>query len=495
MIIHHLHGRDRPRRLTLPGVMVQRDGAADASAGRWTGTSSERPGCTPANAVPPCWQVHPAHAITHTAVDSGLLSTRVYGLEVWLASPYSPGSGQMPPLIVGRDVHMSRARAALARLRTDGLPANPLVLTGPRGVGKTVLLRAVQAEALGAGHPVVYLTLDRGTSAPERLAAGLAHQMHEVLGDTGGARWRRLRDRLGELGVKLTLPGVSVERGAAPRDPSPARPPVDRDELARLVTEAAALAREHGHGGLVLVLDEFQEAPPADLVVLVNTIQDTVGQAGAVVVVAAGLPQTPDALMSAGSFAERFTYLTVGRLTDDEALLALVEPARGRGVAWSPGAMDAVLSKAHGSPYLLQLFADATWDAARPHRGQVLDPAAAASGLRITEEQLHNGMFRGRWNKAGPAERDLLIAVAASLRPDGTAAVSDVLTVTGRTPQQLSGPRQRLLDKGLLEAPARGQLAFTMPGFEDFLRIQAGLPPTNPTPLRGADDPPALPGG
>lgn len=390
-----------------------------------------------------------------------------------LSSPYRPGSGQMPPLIAGRDAQLGRARAAVARLQTDGRPANPLVLTGSRGVGKTVLLRAVQAEAQAAGSPVVYLTLDRGSSAPERLAVAIAHELHRVLGDRGGSRWSRLRERLGAFSVQLALPGVTVTREAAA--PPPVRP-VDRDELARLVTEAAALARDHGHGGLLVILDEVQEAPPADLVVLVNTVQDTTGLGGPVVVLAAGLPHTVDVLMTAGSFAERFTYLPVDRLSDDDALLALVEPARAHHVQWTADAAAAVLRGAHGSPYLLQLFADASWEAAGAARGDTIPAEAAAQGLRRMQEQLQHGMFRGRWNKAGPVERDLLVAVAAALRPDGTAALRDVLARTGRTAQQLSGARQRLLDKGLIEAPRRGALAFSMPGFEDFLAAQVPLP-------------------
>lgn len=386
-----------------------------------------------------------------------------------LTSPYSPGSGLMPPLIVGRTAQITRARATLARLHTDGRPANPLVLTGPRGVGKTVLLRAVEAEARQAGTATVFLTLDRGSSAPERLAAGIAHELHALVGDRGGARWARLRERISAFSLEITVPGVKVARSGG----QPTAVPIDRDELARLITEAAAIARDNGHSGLLIVIDEFQEAPSADLVVLVNTIQDTVGLNGAVALVAGGLPQTPDALMAAGSFAERFTYLSVGRLQVDEALLALVEPARTHHVSWSSDAAEAVLEKANGSPYLLQLFGDGAWEVAQPDAGDTISADAATEGLRATEAQLGDGMFRGRWNKAGPAERDLLAAVAATLRTDGTATTRDISDAIGKNAQQLSGARQRLIDKGILEPAGHGLIAFTMPGFEDFVRAES----------------------
>lgn len=390
-----------------------------------------------------------------------------------LASPYTPGSGLLPPLLAGRDAELVKVRAALARLASSGRGSSPLVLTGSRGVGKTVLLRSVEADARAAGAVVAYLTLDRGSSAPVRLAQAVGLGLQQALGQRGGQRWSRLRAALAQFTVQLSVPGVT---GSSRERPAAAATPVDRDELTRLLIEAGTLARQHGHGGLLVMLDEVQEPPAADLVVLVNTVQDVAGLAGPVQVVAAGLPQAPDVLMAAGSFAERFTYLGLGRLEPDSALLALLEPARARQVRWAGPASDRLLEAASGQLYLIQLYADHAWSAAAPRSGDPVNGAAVHAGLQTARRQLADGLFRGRFNQTGAVERQVLLAVAEVLRSDGTAALGDVLAATGRTGPQLSGVRQRLLDKGLLEAPSRGVIRLSLPGFEEFLRDQAGLP-------------------
>ncbi|MGH7535297.1 MAG: AAA family ATPase, partial [Gemmatimonadales bacterium] len=71
-----------------------------------------------------------------------------------VANPYAPGAGTPPPTLVGRDEQLEAARVALARLLA-GRPAQHLLLHGLRGVGKTVLLRAVSAMAEHTGYNVL----------------------------------------------------------------------------------------------------------------------------------------------------------------------------------------------------------------------------------------------------------------------------------------------------------------------------------------------------
>jgi Cdc6-like AAA superfamily ATPase len=54
-------------------------------------------------------------------------------------NPYSPGAGRPPAALVGRDGQRERWRISLDRVEA-GRTAQPVVLYGLRGVGKTVLL-------------------------------------------------------------------------------------------------------------------------------------------------------------------------------------------------------------------------------------------------------------------------------------------------------------------------------------------------------------------
>lgn len=123
-----------------------------------------------------------------------------------------------------------------------------------------------------------------------------------------------------------------------------------------------------------------------------------------------------------------------------------------------------------GSPYLLQLYADAAWRVANPDSGTTIGACEVAGGVSTAERTLWDGQYRGRWNRATPAERELLTVIAHSLDERGVASTSDISARLGRSTPSLSRARAGLIDKGLIEAIGYGQLAFTVPGFERFVR-------------------------
>src|SRR5918998_6649719 len=62
-------------------------------------------------------------------------------------NPFAPGAGQRPPELTGRDRELSAFEVVLERV-ARGRPERSLVLTGLRGVGKTVLLNALRSAAV-----------------------------------------------------------------------------------------------------------------------------------------------------------------------------------------------------------------------------------------------------------------------------------------------------------------------------------------------------------
>lgn len=387
-------------------------------------------------------------------------------------SPYRPGAGAMPAFLAGRAEEISRAEQILSRTEHYGTPAAaPFILTGPRGVGKTVTLQTIARRAGARGFVTAHVTLDRHSAFAQRLAASLAEPLAALQGRSGDPPWARWVERLKSFSVELGVAGVVTVGGSVERHRE-AR--IGRDALRDLLTEGAELARAKGKRGVLVTVDEIQEATEPDLVVLTNTWQDVLGAGSApLVVVGAGLPATPDRLMSAGSFAERFTYRTLQHLTRGEAAEALLNPATAVGVKWVPEAAAVVLDRAQGSPYLVQLYGDITWQEAQPHPRGTITKAHARAGVEAGAEALATGMFRGRWNRATASEKRMLVAVAASVDSDGVARTADVVAHLGRSSaSEVSMQRARLIDKGLLHAPGRGRLAFTIPGFAEFVQRQ-----------------------
>ena len=188
------------------------------------------------------------------------------------------------------------------------------------------------------------------------------------------------------------------------------------------------------------------------------------------VVVGAGLPHLPAVLSASKSYSERlFRYARIDRLDRAAANAALRRPALDEDADFADGALDAMYERTAGYPYFVQAYGKVAWDVAPTSPITAADVAVAAPEA---ESELAVGFFGSRYERATPAEREYLRAMAeldGDDQPVPTAAVAEVLR---RNPQSLSPARDALLKKGLVYSGQRGQIAFTVPHFANFLRKQ-----------------------
>lgn len=421
-------------------------------------------------------------------------------------SPYKPGFGARPAVLVGREAQLARAEVVLTRVENSGeAAAASVVFTGARGLGKTVTLGVIGDRARARGFVVATVTLDRISDNVQMLAAAIAEAIAPLHSTTSSTMWARVHDRLSALSIEVNA-GVVKIVSESPGHAGVSTPTVQRQVLASLLQSAAKGAAEKDRRGLVVLLDEVQEAPMDQLVVLANAIQDTSKtEKTPLAIFAAGLPQTPELVMEAASFTERFDFRTLGRLDHDTAERALIEPALALGVRWAPDAVELALQDAGGSPYLIQYIGDETWAWISAKPGCTIEPAQVEAAIIQVRDSLAGGMYRGRWAKATPAEKAVIVAVAETGDRGGVATTRDVSTALGVQTRQWSMARQSLIDKGIVETAGRGRLRFTMPGFASFAAAQAGdtgseddraaLPParTAHQPVRRTELPPSPP--
>lgn len=344
----------------------------------------------------------------------------------------------------------------------DALP-HSTVFTGSRGLGKTVLLNVVRQAAQDSNFATAHVALDRTEDGVRRVAQALGESLAGLQGPK--SLWSRLAERLNQFSLEISAAGIIKASGVWEAKDEP----VAREHLRGLLVDAARLAASDQKDGLVLTLDELQECPPQQLAAVTNAIQDTANSHAPIAVFGAGLVQTPDVIMSAASFTERLRFVELRQLDNDSALIALVAPAENHQIGWSSDAAHLILDEAAGNPYLIQLLANETWMVARPTGPHQLSIDEARAGVEESTKVLRAGMFRGRWNRASAQEQQILLAVAHLLNSDGIATMSEVAEALDRTTSQLSTARRRLIEKGILESPARNQIAFTMPAFERFV--------------------------
>lgn len=362
----------------------------------------------------------------------------------------------------------------LTRAANSGQSASTVVvLVGPRGLGKTVMLDVISDEAVERALLPVHVALDSESDGARLLAGRLVVAADRLSDSVSKAALQAVRARLRKLSVEVNLGVVKVV--ADPMPTARARATTAREQLAALLVSTAELAVSGRRRGLAVFIDEIQQATRADLVVVVNALQDALRTARApIVVFAAGLPNAPDRVVDAASFGERFEYRRLEPLSSEQSERALLEPALQHGVTWEPDAVRLVLNEAKGSPYLLQLFGDEAWLIADPRPEDAVSHEQAEAALREAWPRVHDGIFRSRWSKTTGAERQFLLAVAEVADTDGVAESRDYGAVLGRTAQQLSTTRESLIDKGVVESAGRGRLRFTIAGFREYVLERTG---------------------
>ena len=387
-------------------------------------------------------------------------------------NPYAPGAGQRPPELAGRDGELTAFDVVLERV-SRGRPERSLVLTGLRGVGKTVLLGALRSAAVRRGWGTGKLEARPDTALRRQLSAALHLAVREL-----GARGDDTDHVLGVLkafalreadpSAKLRdrwQPGIDVPAVTGRADSGD----IEID-LVELLSDVAGLAADSGRGVAVFV-DEMQDIGPDDVSALCAACHEISQQRLPLIVVGAGLPHLPAVLSASKSYSERlFRYARIDRLDRAAADLALQSPARDEDAEWTPDALAAMYDATAGYPYFVQAYGKAAWDVATGSPIGADDVRVAAP---IAEAELAVGFFGSRYERATPGEREYLRAmaeVAHDLAGTDQVPTSAVAEHLARKPQSLSPARDALLKKGLVFSAERGQIAFTVPHFGRYLR-------------------------
>ena len=394
-------------------------------------------------------------------------------------NPYAPGAGQRPPELAGRDRELSQFEVTLQRV-AGGRPERSMVLSGLRGVGKTVLLNALRGQAVkrawGTGkiearpEQSLRLPVAQAVNAAVREVAHRHRDPDRVDAVAGVLKSFALGTRLEDRKGIRWQPAVSIGADVAATKGRADSGDLELD-LAELFTDVADLARDLGVG-VAIFIDEMQDVSTEELGALCGACHELSQQGAPLVVVGAGLPHLPVALAASRSYAERlFRYVAVDRLPRAMADRALLVPAGGEDVDYEAAALDELYRLTDGYPYFVQAYGKVTWDAAIASPIRVADVREAAPEA---ERELAVGFFGARFDRATPAERDYMRTMAGLGVDNGDSVVTtaDIARALVRRPQSLSPARDGLIKKGLVYSSERGTVAFTVPHFGRFLRTQ-----------------------
>lgn len=390
-------------------------------------------------------------------------------------NPYTPNAGAPPRYLAGRRSEVDDFRVLLKRLGA-GYTEQSLVVTGLRGVGKTVLLGEYQRIASEEGWIAADAEVSENTPFGPQIANLARRALFEV---SPKAKWGKRATAAAAVLKSFSLTvqpdgtltaGLDVDAQIGRADTGNLN-----DDLADVFEAIGNAARERG-SGVVFLFDEIQFLSKTELEALIGAVHRTVQRQLPVTFAGAGLPQLPGLAGDAKSYAERlFKFPLIGELPMDEARQALIEPARLEGVEFVPGAVDMILAYTEGFPYFIQEFGRAAWNIAEV---SPITQADAEAAQVIVEAELDESFFRARIQRSTTEERRYLRAMA-ELGPDAQKA-AEVAEVLGKESGQVAPLRARLINKGLLYTPRYGYAKFTVPQFDQFMRRYMGLDTTLP---------------
>jgi hypothetical protein len=382
-----------------------------------------------------------------------------------IKNPFSPGAGAPPPELVGRDMILHDARVLLGRVRRRKAEKS-LLLTGLRGVGKTVLLNEMERMALAEGYRTVSIEAHEDKPLGPLIAPHLQRLLFE-LDRTAGAG-DRVKRAFGVLrsflnGLKLTYADITIgldidpEKGAA--DSGDLQ--IDLPSVIAAVGEAA----EDRKLGVCILIDEIQYFRSIELGALIMAMHKVQQRQLPVVLVGAGLPILPALAGDAKSYAERlFSFPNVGALSESDAGKALQDPAQAVGVIFEEDALAEVYRLTKGYPYFVQEWGYQAWNHA-PASPITVDIVRQATTTVV--RRLDENFFRVRYDRLTPGEKNFLRAMATlGAGPHRTADIADALRVKISS---LGPVRAKLIQKGMIFSPAHGEIAFTVPLFDEFM--------------------------
>lgn len=381
-------------------------------------------------------------------------------------NPFSPGAGAPPPELVGRSEILEQARILLGRMNA-GRSEKSIIMTGLRGVGKTVLLNEIKRVARDANFRDVYIEAPEEKSLADMLVPSLRSLLFDLDRMHGVSQKvkRSLRVFRSWLGTPLvTVNDVTIGLAYDPEIGVADSGDLESDLTALFI--AVAEAAKDRKSGVALLIDEVQYLSQSELSALIVAMHRLQQEKLPFVLVGAGLPTIPALAGQAKSYAERlFSYPNVGALSEADSHRALSEPVRSQNVRFEDAAIQRIYDLTRGYPYFLQEWGYQAWNAATSRTITETDVNNAT--FRVIP-RLDESFFRVRYDRLTPSERRFLRAMA-EIGP-GPCRTGDIAERMDIKTTSLGPVRAKLMSKGMVYSPGHGEMAFTVPLFDEFMK-------------------------
>ena len=381
-----------------------------------------------------------------------------------LPNPYRPGAGMSPAYLAGRDNTINEAQNILQAINY-GYSARSVVYYGLRGVGKTVLLNYIENLADEMDLPSEYMEIaERDRSFQYQMALHIYKLINRLsLLKNIESHIKKALSILKAFTIKYGCDDISIEV-------NPANGISDTGNLANDMTElflALGVIAQKQNKGVVLFIDEIQYIKDDEFEALMEAIHRTNQKNYPIVIFSAGLPKIAKIAGDIKSYAERlFDFIEIDSLNNEEAKLALIEPAKRFQINYTDEAVNKIIEITQGYPYFLQEYGKWVWECKKEE--SIIDIKIVNKAYDKFEQSLDKAFFKVRHDRATAREIEFMTAmVACEKLPCSTKEIANIM---GESIQAISPLRAQLIHKGFIYAAKRGEVDFTVPQFDKYLK-------------------------
>lgn len=382
-------------------------------------------------------------------------------------NPYTPGAGAMPKYLAGRDDILEAASLQIKALAAN-YQNRSIVLYGLRGVGKTVLLNSIESIAEGEGVLVRHIEVEEKKGLISPLASAccsLSSSLNKI---------ELVKSKLDQIRNLFTSLTLSVDAGDGSLSFG-----FNEDILGTSLASSRNLSGDftdilvvlgkyaQAAGASILIgIDELQYAGKEELEALACALHRVTQLGLPVMFCCAGLPKLLKMLGEAKTYSERqFNFVKVDSLPRDKAVEAIVMPAQKLGVRYSDEAVGAIISYTEGYPYFIQELCSTIWTSSD---SKCISLETVLECTSLTDIRLDEGFFSVRYDRCTPRQKEFLIAMVRCGELPCTLA--NVAHYMGRDVSSIGPLRAQLISRGLIYSAARGEVDFTVPQFDRYLR-------------------------
>jgi len=406
-------------------------------------------------------------------------------------NPFRPGAGQQPIYLAGR----TKEQDTFQEMLKQNPVSQNVIVTGLRGVGKTVLLENLKPLAQAARWLWTGNDLSESVSlTEERIARRLVVDLSTLLGPLITMQQSETPPGFTPIIMKTTR-ALAFDDLWSVYDKTPG---LVLDKLQAVFAMVSTLIKDAPIDGIVFAYDEAQnladhaarkEYPLSLLLDLFSYLQRK-PQAKSYMLVLTGLPTLFPKLNEARTYTERmFHVLQLGRLSEADARTAVVEPLSitRSPLRFADSTVTQIVELSGGYPYFIQFIGKEVFDA---WIGKIKKGEAPSVPLDEITEKLDQDFFAPRWARATDRQQQFMKVIATLPNAEEEFSVPDIVDASrtflrnGFTPSHAVQILQALGERGLIYRNRRGAYCFAVPLLAEFINRQ----PWDPSSLKYGEE-------